>query len=150
MSLQATVSPSFISLPTVPHYSHISHCFTRFPFIISYPSVPSFKCLTATLRLYTSYFHVILSLPFTGKHPPVTITLAPAPTFPSVKLSFLVHSFICTYSFSLSLYHEIHFSMLVYQPPLFYCKCASSRIPHSHSSLILPSNSSSLLSTRYG
>ena len=53
-------------------------------------------------NLSSSYFHVILSLPLTGKHPPLTISLTPAPTFPSAKLSFLGHSFICTYSFSLS------------------------------------------------
>ena len=53
-------------------------------------------------HLSASYFHVILSLPLTGKHPPLTISLTSAPTFPSAKLSFLGHSFICTYSFSLS------------------------------------------------
>ena len=100
---------------------------TWYPFIISYSSIPSFKTLTAPLHLplsspykvhsnntcfsvstsphrhlSSSYFHVILSLPLTGKHPPLTISLTPAPTFPSAKLSFLGHSFIFTYSFSLS------------------------------------------------
>ena len=100
---------------------------TWYHFIISYSSIPSFKYLTAPLHLplsspykvhsnntcfsvstsphrhlSSSYFHVILSLPLTGKHPPLTISLTPAPTFPSAKLSFIGHSFICTYSFSLS------------------------------------------------
>ena len=59
ISHQHTVSPSFMSLPTVPQYSQISHCFTfyffsvltRYPFIISYSSIPSFKSLTAPLHL---------------------------------------------------------------------------------------------------
>ena len=94
---------------------------TWYPFIISYSSIPSFKSFTAPLHLplsspykvhsnntcfsvstsphrylSSSYFHVILSLPLTGKHPPLIISLTPAPTFPSAKLSFLGHSFICT------------------------------------------------------
>ena len=56
---QHSVSPSFMSLPTVPQYSQISHCFffyffpilTRYPFIISYSSIPSFKSLIAPLHL---------------------------------------------------------------------------------------------------
>ena len=97
---------------------------TWYPFIISYSSIPSFKSNTAPLylplsspykvhsnntcfsvstsphrQLSSSYFHVILSLPLTGKHPPLTIRLTPAPSFPSSKLSFLGHCFFCTYSF---------------------------------------------------
>ena len=54
------------------------------------------------LHLSSSYFHVILSLPITGKHPPLTIILSPAPTSTSTKHSFLGHSFVYTYSVSLS------------------------------------------------
>ena len=100
---------------------------TWYPFIISYSSIPFFKSLTAPLHLplsspykvhsnntcfsvstsphrhlSSSYFHVILSLPVTDKHPPLTISLTPAPIFPSAKLSFLGHSLNCTYPFSLS------------------------------------------------
>ena len=100
---------------------------TPCPFIISYSSIPSFKSLTAPLHLSlsspykvhsnntcfsvstspylhlsSSYLHGILSLTLTGKHPPLTISLIHVPIFKSAKLSFLGHSFICTYSFSLS------------------------------------------------
>ena len=51
-------------------------------------------------HLSSSYFHVILSLPLTGKHHPLTISLTLPPPFH--LLLFLGHSFICTYSFSLS------------------------------------------------
>ena len=59
ISHQHTVSPTFMSLPTVPQYSQISHCFffyfflvlTQYPFIISYSSIPSFKSLMAPLHL---------------------------------------------------------------------------------------------------
>ena len=47
-------------------------------------------------HLQSSYFHVILSLPLTGKQPPITTSLTLAPTLPSTKLYF-----IRTYSFSL-------------------------------------------------
>ena len=54
-------------------------------------------------HLQSSYFHVILSLPFTGKHAPLAIGLILAPTLPSVKLLFLGLSFkFHLYSFSLS------------------------------------------------
>ena len=59
------------------------------------------------------------------------------------NVNFFGHYFICTYSFSISVSLNPFF-----QPPLFYYRCASSRSPHSLSSLISPSHSSSLLSTR--
>ena len=165
-----------MSLPIIPHYSQISHClfFSTSPhtvpfyyfiflhtiFQIFYSPSPSSSFLSSPykvhsnntcfsvstsphLHLSSSYFHVILSLPLTGKHPPLTIL----PTHFHLQNSFLGHYFICTYSFSCSVSLK-PFSMLVCQHPLFYCRCASSRIPHSHSSLILPFHSSSLLSTR--
>ena len=58
ISLQPTVSPSFMSLPTVPHYSQAMFLFlyffpllTRYSFIISYSSIPSFKSLATPLHL---------------------------------------------------------------------------------------------------
>ena len=95
-------------LPTIPHHSHISHCFF-FNFITFY-MLPFYEFIfihtirypTSPLHISISYFHVILSLPLMGKHPPLTISQTLAPTLPSAKLSFLGLSFIRTYSFSLS------------------------------------------------
>ena len=125
ISLQPTVFPSFMSLPTVPHYSQISHGSSSH-MVSFYYFIPLFKSFTAPLHvplsspykvhsnntcfsvsnsphrhLSSSYFHVILSLLLTGKHPPLIISLTPAPTFLSANFSFLGHYFICTYSFFL-------------------------------------------------
>ena len=102
---------------------------TWYSFIISYSSIPSLlqplyiykvhsnnTCFSVStsphLHLSSSYFHFIPSLPLIGKHHPLTISLTPSPTFPSAKLSVSLKPF----------------SILVCQPPLFYCRCASSRI----------------------
>ena len=63
ISHQHTVSPAFMSLPTVPQYSQISYfslfiflfffsLLTRYPFIISYSSIPSFKSFTVVVVVY--------------------------------------------------------------------------------------------------
>ena len=88
--------PSFKSLTAPLHLPHSS------PYKVQSNNT-CFSVSTSPHRhLSSSYFHVILSLPLTGKHLPLTISLTPAPTFPSAKFSFLGHSFICTYSFTLS------------------------------------------------
>ena len=99
---------------------------TWYPFIISYSSIPSFKYLTYPLHLplsspykvylnstcfsvstsphldlSLSYYYVILSLPLTGKHHPISLT--PDPTFPSEKLSFhFFHFYILFQPFCIS------------------------------------------------
>ena len=117
ISIQSTVSPYLMSLPTVPHYSQISHCFFFNLFYFSHDTFLLFyihpnhlsnllqppyiflfllhkTCIQIThaslfLLLHTSYFHVIISFPLTGKHPPLTISLTHAPTFPYAKPSFI-------------------------------------------------------------
>ena len=119
-----------MSLPTVTHYSQISHVvvfhfshgilllFHIPPYHPSNPLQPIsiFLCLlhikyiqithvSLFLLVHTGIYHHYTSMSschsITGKHPPLTISLTPAPTFPTAKLSFLRNSFICTYSFSL-------------------------------------------------
>ena len=88
-----------------------------YPFIISYSCLPSFICITP-LHLTrsspywldsnntcssvstcphpqqsSSYFHAIISLLLTGRHPHLTISLTLAPTLPSANLSFIGHIF---------------------------------------------------------
>ena len=79
-------------------------------------------------HLQSSYFHVILSLPITGKHPPLTISRTLAPTLPSAKLSFIGLSFIRTYSFSRSV------SLIPYFHALLPLSCILSQIYFFHHS----------------
>ena len=88
----------------------------------------------------SSYFHPIISLPFTGRHPPLTISITQAPTLPSAKLSFLWHLFISTYSFSLSvalnpLFHDcLPTSCILSQMYFFHSFLSILSSPfHSHS-----------------
>ena len=110
-----------------PHHSKKSHGFflyfsifqlVSFYYIICmhaifhfYHSSPSYTLFSISVAFCfdfphpqqsSSYFHAIISLPLTCRHPPLTISLTLAPTLPSAKLSFLWHLFIFTYSFSLS------------------------------------------------
>ena len=90
-------------------------------------------------HLQPSYFHVILSLPLTGKHHPLTISRTVAAILPSAKLSFLGISFIRTYSFSLSV------SLKPFFHAFLSLSCILSQI---YFFLDLPFHSHSLLSDR--
>ena len=90
----------------------------------------------------SSYFHAILSLPVTSRHPPLTISLTLEPTLPSAKLSFLGHPFTFTYSFSLSESLNPFFHDCL-PPPVFSHKCISSILSYPFSSLGSPFHSHS-------
>ena len=147
--------------------SYIFSLPTRNPFIISYSSIPSFKSLTAPPHLPLSSPYKCIQITHASlfilvhicTYHPHTSMLSFHSLSPSVSLlpshfylqnSFFGHSFICTYSFSLSVSLKSFFhtclptSLILLQMCFFH----SSRIPHSHSPLILPFHSSSLLSTR--
>ena len=128
---------------------------TRYPFIISYSSIPSFKSPTAPLHLprsspykvhshntcfsvstsphrhlSSSYFHVILSLPSHWQTSPLTISLTPAPTFPICKTFIswtLFHLYILFLPFCII---KAIFPYLFANLPYSSYRCASSRIPH--------------------
>ena len=119
------------------------------PFYHSYSSIPSFKSLTA-LSIYlfllhikyiqithascfstsphrhlsSSYFHVILSLPHTGKHPSLTISLTPAPPSAKTLIS-------CTF------FHLYILFLLSVSLNQFFHTCFAN-LPYSTTDVLLP------------
>ena len=147
------------TIPHHSHISHCLFLYFitsyMIPFFNSYSAISSFRYPTAPLHislsssykvhsismcisvstspqphLQSSYFHVILSLPLTGKHPPLTINRTHAPTLPSAKLSFLGLSFIRTYSFSLSVsFHALLQLFCILSQIYFFHPSCSTLIP---------------------
>ena len=70
----------------------------------------------------------------TGRHPPLTISLTLAPTLPSVKISFLGHLFISTYSFSLS----VSFNPFFHDCLPTYCILSQMYFFHTFLSIFIP------------
>ena len=131
-----------ITLKNAMVYFSISAVSNVYPFITSYSCTSSFICFThlhltrySSYRLHSSstcssvstcphpqlsssYFHAIISLPLTGRHPPLTISLTLDQYFHQQN-SHSLGIFSLLHTLSPFLYHLTHYSMIACQPHVF-------------------------------